>query len=98
MMSLSNKQIEEEIIQDVSSMLKIDSEPNYKIIKRWPNAIPQFTLTHEEKRKNLFEFLSEKYPGLYLAGNGIKGFGINNCIAQANEVSQQALEHLKKTI
>lgn len=98
MMSLSNKQIEEEILSDVSSMLAIDSTPNYKIIKRWPNAIPQFTLMHEEKRKNLFEFLSEKYPGLYLAGNGIKGFGINNCIAQANEVSRQTLKYLKKTI
>ncbi|MDZ7834255.1 MAG: protoporphyrinogen oxidase [Alkalibacterium sp.] len=56
MMSLSNKQIEEEILADVSAMLAINSEPNYKIIKRWPNAIPQFTLMHEEKRVNLFEF------------------------------------------
>jgi len=98
MMSLSNKQIEEEILSDISSMLAIDSSPNYKIIKRWPNAIPQFTLMHEEKRRDLFEFLSEKYPGLYLAGNGIKGFGINNCIAQANVVSRKTLDYIKKTI
>jgi len=98
MMSLSNKQIEEEILADVSTMLAINSEPNYKIIKRWPNAIPQFTLMHEEKRVNLFEFMNSKYPGLYLAGNGIKGFGINNCIAQANEISQEALAYIKKTI
>ncbi|SFB83896.1 oxygen-dependent protoporphyrinogen oxidase [Alkalibacterium subtropicum] len=98
MMSLSNRQIEEEILNDVSIMLSVENEPNYKIIKRWPNAIPQFTLMHEEKRKNLFDFLSETYPGLYLAGNGIKGFGINNCVAQANEVSRETLEYLKKTI
>lgn len=98
MMSLSNKQIEEEILNDVSSMLNIDSKPSYKIIKRWPNAIPQFTLLHEEKRNNLFEYLNDKYPGLFLAGNGIKGFGINNCVAQANEVSRQTLEYLKRTI
>lgn len=98
MMSLSNKQIEEEILSDVSSMLSINSKPNYKIIKRWPNAIPQFTLMHEEKRINLYEFLNKKYPGLYLAGNGIKGFGINNCIAQANTLSDEVLTYIKKTI
>lgn len=98
MMSLSNKQIEEEILQDVSGMLEIDSMPSYKIIKRWPNAIPQFTLMHEKKRSNLFEYLNKKYPGLYLAGNGINGFGINNCIAQANTISEEVLAYIKKTI
>ncbi|OJF96476.1 protoporphyrinogen oxidase [Alkalibacterium sp. 20] len=98
MMSLSNKQIEEEILDDVSSMLSIDSKPNYKIIKRWPNAIPQFTLMHEEKRINLMEFLNENYPGLYLAGNGVNGFGINNCIAQANTTSEEVIAYIKNTI
>ncbi|MFO8069054.1 MAG: protoporphyrinogen oxidase [Alkalibacterium sp.] len=98
MMSLSNRQIEEEILEDVSRMLNIGSKPNYKIIKRWPNAIPQFTLMHEEKRINLMEFLNENYPGLYLAGNGVNGFGINNCIAQANKISKEAITYIKNTI
>lgn len=98
MMSLSNKQIEEAILKDLSGMLGIDEEPNYKIIKRWPNAIPQFKLMHEENRKTLFEFLDEKYPGLYLAGNGIDGFGINNCIRQATLISEKVIDQLKKTI
>lgn len=95
MMSLSNKQIEKEILNDISDMLGVNASPSYKIIKRWPNAIPQFSLMHEENRKDLFEFLDEKYPGLYLAGNGINGFGINNCIAQANKVSSQAIEYIE---
>ncbi len=97
MMSLSNKQIEEAILKDLSAMLDINAKPNYKIIKRWPNAIPQFKLMYERKRKNLFEFLDEKYPGLYLAGNGIDGFGISNCIKQANKVSTQIIDYLKNT-
>ncbi|GEK91431.1 protoporphyrinogen oxidase [Alkalibacterium kapii] len=94
-MSLSNKQIEIEILSDISDMLGVNSPPSYKIIKRWPNAIPQFSLMHEEKRKDLFKFLNDRHPGLYLAGNGIKGFGINNCIAQANEISLKAIDYLK---
>lgn len=97
MMSLSNKQIEEAILGDLNSIMDIQEEPNYRIIKRWPNAIPQFSLNHDEKRKNLFEFLDDKYPGLYLAGNGIDGFGINNCIAQGRRASENVLRYLKKT-
>ncbi|MCC5889054.1 MAG: protoporphyrinogen oxidase [Alkalibacterium sp.] len=97
MMSLSNKQIEEAILNDLNSILDIQNAPNYRIIKRWPNAIPQFSLNHDEKRKNLFEFLEDHYPGLYLAGNGIDGFGINNCIAQAKRASENVLKHLKNT-
>ncbi|GAA0367542.1 protoporphyrinogen oxidase [Alkalibacterium iburiense] len=97
MMSLNNKQIEKAILKDLEAMLGIVASPNYKIIKRWPNAIPQFKLNHDERRKNLFEYLNEKYPGLYLAGNGIDGFGINNSIKQADATSKKVLEYFKKT-
>lgn len=97
MMSLSNKQIEEAILRDLHKMLSIDEKPNYRIIKRWPNAIPQFSVNHKEKTKNLIEFLDEKYPGLYLVGNGMNGFGINNCINQANQASQAVLDYLENT-
>lgn len=97
MMSLSNKQIEEAILKDLNKMLSINEKPNYRIIKRWPNAIPQFPVNHEEKTKNLNEFLSEKYPGVYLIGNGMNGFGINNCIKQANMAAHCVLDYLENT-
>ncbi|EXJ22894.1 Protoporphyrinogen IX oxidase, aerobic, HemY [Alkalibacterium sp. AK22] len=96
MMSLSNKQIEEAILKDLNKMLGIRQKPNYRIIKRWPNAIPQFTLNHEQNTTRLSDFLKKQYAGLYLVGNGMDGFGINNCIKQANEVSKKVLDHLKK--
>lgn len=98
MMSLSNKQIEEAILKDLNKMLSIEVDPNYRIIKRWPNAIPQFSVNHEERTKNLNEFLEEKYPGLYLIGNGMDGFGVNNCIRQGNNTAMEVINYLKNTI
>ncbi len=98
MMSLSNKQIEEAILKDLNKMLSIEVDPNYRIIKRWPNAIPQFSVNHEERTKNLNEFLEEKYPGLYLIGNGMDGFGVNNCIRQGNNTAMAVINYLKNTI
>lgn len=95
-MSLSNKQIEEAVLRDLGKMLGIKDEPLYKVIKRWPSAIPQFSAKHKENRENMFTFLSNDYPGVYLAGNGIDGFGIPSCIKQAEAVSQLALDHIKK--
>lgn len=95
-MSLSNSQIEEVIRNDLQKMLGIDEEPLYRLIKRWPNSFPQFTIKHEEKRRKLVEYFQADYPGVYLAGNGVEGFGVHACIQQGNKISRQAIEHLKK--
>lgn len=95
-MSLSNNQIEEAILKDLEKMLGITDEPLYRLVKRWPNSVPQFTVTHEEKRQELFNHLKENYPGVYLAGNGMDGFGIHSCIQQGEKVSISAINHLKR--
>jgi oxygen-dependent protoporphyrinogen oxidase len=95
-MSLSNSQLEEVILNDLNKMLGITEEPLYRLIKRWPNAIPQFTTQHEKSREKLFTYFKQDYPGVYLAGNGIDGFGIHSCIKQAEKVSRLAIQHLKK--
>lgn len=95
-MSLSNKQIEEAVRLDLEKMLGITEAPIYKLIKRWPNSIPQFTEKHEQNREKLFEYLHEDYPGMFLAGNGLDGFGIPSCIKQGEVVSRLALNHIKK--
>lgn len=95
-MSLSNSQIEEEIRSDLQKMLGIQEKPSYRLIKRWPNSLPQFTTQHEQKREGLIKHFGQDYPGVYLAGNGINGFGIPSCIRQGETISKKAINYLKK--
>ncbi|MGB3161446.1 protoporphyrinogen oxidase [Carnobacterium sp.] len=96
LVSLSNKEIENSILKDLKIILEISEEPLFSIIKRWTDAIPQFTVTHEEDINDAKKILLNEYPGIYIAGQGIAGFGINHCIQQANEISEQIIEYAKK--
>jgi oxygen-dependent protoporphyrinogen oxidase len=51
-------------------------------ITRYPEALPQYEVGHLEKVAEIEETIS-KYPGLFITGNGFRGFGITDCIRQA---------------
>lgn len=96
MLSLSNKQIEELLLKDLEKMLGIDVPPIYHVLKRWKNSFPKQSFSGENAGSKLIDSIQTAYPGIYLAGNGVKGFGINSCIKQGNEVSEYIITHLKK--
>lgn len=95
--SLSNKEIEEKILADLEMILGVTEKPNYRIIKRWPDAIPHFSVHQEQTMKEVVgPMLEEKYPGVLIGGNGLEGFGLNHCIRQGNEIGEQLVEVIKK--
>ena len=96
LVSLSNLEIEEYILKDLNQILGIEVPPNYLKIARWPNAIPQYTIHHEERKQKLVAILRADFPGIYIGGNGFGGFGINQCVAQANRISKATIEYMKK--
>jgi oxygen-dependent protoporphyrinogen oxidase len=42
------------------------------------------------------QILFDDYPGIYIAGQGLAGFGINHCVQQANIIGNQIVEYAKK--
>jgi len=96
LVSLSNKEIEESILKDLKVILGITGKPINRIVKRWPDAIPQYTVIQEEKIKEMIELLKNEYPGVYISGIGLEGFGVNQCIGQANKTSKKIVDHIKK--
>ena len=96
LVSLSNLEIEEYILKDLNQILGIEVPPNYSKIARWPNAIPQYTIHHEERKQRLVAILRADFPGIYIGGNGFGGFGINQCVTQANRISKATIEYMKK--
>lgn len=96
MLSLSNKQIEELLLKDLNKILKVDNEPIYHVLKRWTNSFPKSSFKSKEEKPKLLDIISNNYPGIYLAGNGIEGFGINSCIEQGEAAGEQVIEYIKK--
>lgn len=96
LVSLSNMEIEKHILKDLKQMLEIDVPPIFVKISRWPNAIPQYTVDHETLKLEVVKMLREDFPGIYIAGNGFGGFGINQCVEQANRISLAVIDYMKE--
>lgn len=97
MLSLSNKQIEELLLKDLERILGITEEPIYHVVKRWTNSYLKSSFKNQDEKPRLLDAIKNDYPGIYLVGNGVNGFGINSCIEQGNKVSEKVIAYLKKT-
>jgi oxygen-dependent protoporphyrinogen oxidase len=65
--------------------LRGDAEKTWT--QRWPRAIPQYQLGHQEWLDAL-ELALADCPGLLLAGASYRGVGIPDCIHQGMEAAQ----------
>jgi oxygen-dependent protoporphyrinogen oxidase len=57
--------------------------PVFSRIVRWPRAIPQYTLGHTERRVQA-EAAVSALPGVFLAGNGLFGVSVAECLDRAS--------------
>ncbi len=60
----------------------IHAIPGFMKVERYPHAFPQYETGHLERVARI-EKECLRYPGLFLTGNGFRGFGITDCVRQA---------------
>lgn len=71
----------------------ITSEPLWWRLFRWPSAMPQYTLGHQERLARIAQRLTA-LPGLSLAGSSFTGAGIPDCIAAGWKAADAAVASL----
>jgi oxygen-dependent protoporphyrinogen oxidase len=67
----------------VGPLVKIDSDPEFLKIFRWPKAIAQYNIGHLDRMRKI-EAAETRHPGLVLAGNSYRGVGLNDCVVSAH--------------
>jgi protoporphyrinogen/coproporphyrinogen III oxidase len=72
---------------------KVQAEPAFVHLVRWPLAIPQYTLGHQE-RVDRIEKLAKKHGGLFLGGNAYRGVAMNDCTEQAEILAKRVADYL----
>jgi oxygen-dependent protoporphyrinogen oxidase len=90
-MNLSNNEIIPLVRQELRNILGLEVAPLFSLISRWPSAMAQYTVGHEDHIMRITNLL-EKYPRLYLAGNAYSGIGLSDCIRTGRGAAQQALD------
>lgn len=84
-------------IQELSSVLGVVARPLRKWVCRWPSAIAQYTVGHDERRAAIATQAS-MHPGLHLCGTAYDGVSFNDAIASARRVAKRVAGELATTI
>jgi oxygen-dependent protoporphyrinogen oxidase len=81
--------------REISPILSISAEPVFSNVTVWPRALPQYNLGHSDRLAAIAKLL-RNHPGIWLAGNYLRGPAIGSCVEQALAVADEVREALEK--
>jgi len=76
---------------ELAAVMDIRSDPDFVRVYRHEMAIPQYTVGHLERLRNI-DILLQKYKGLHLTGNAYRGIGVNDCIENSSRLAEKIIE------
>lgn len=93
---LSDSEIEKTVLQDLKKTIGVYGTPVETIVSRWKNAMPQYTVGHEEKIARVKQELKEHFPTVKLSGSSFEGISIPECVKQGQTVANELLNEIFK--
>ena len=70
------------VFDELREILGLSEQPNFRHIKRWHKAIPQYEIGYEKIEKNIENF-ENKYRGIFFCSNFYKGISVGDCVKNA---------------
>jgi oxygen-dependent protoporphyrinogen oxidase len=85
---LNHEELSGIVHREIAPLLSIQSHPMFSNVTIWPRALPQYNLGHGDRLASLGKSLA-RFPGLFLAGNYLRGPAIGACAEQALAVAEE---------
>lgn len=93
---LSDEEITNIVLSDLGKTMKLTEAPEFTVVTRWQNVMPQYSVGHQRKIEKVRKQAEKKLSGVFFAGSSFEGIGIPDCIEQAENMVQTALNYLQK--
>lgn len=93
----SDEALVQTVISDLKRVYAITSDPDFHVVTRWKNAMPQFVVGHQAWLKQVNEQMDQHYPGIFLVGASYAGSGIPDCIDQGKKAVEDVMKYLSST-
>ncbi len=97
---LSDSEIERTVLADLRKAIDLQENPLFTVVTRWKQAMPQYTVGHNERVQQMKRELSEKFPNVMLVGSSYEGISVPDCIKQGREAASSMLNTIfeQKTV
>jgi len=92
---MSDEEMVSIVRAELEKIMGITDAPEFTMVTRWRDVMPQYTIGHVERLEKARRELSDRLPGVYLAGSSYEGVGIPDCIGQGEAAVREVLEFLK---
>ena len=93
--SLPTEALTSLVHREISPVLSIAGEPVFSDVAVWPRALPQYNLGHSNRLAAVAK-LRRNHPGIWLAGNYLRGPAIGSCVEQTLAVADEVREAFEK--
>ncbi len=64
-------------------------EPLARVVRRMPQALPQYTIGHEGRLATIERSLASSAPGVHVTGAAYRGIGIAACLTSAQQLADR---------
>jgi protoporphyrinogen/coproporphyrinogen III oxidase len=91
---LSDDQITKIVLDDLNKTMNITMEPDFTIVSRWKNSMPQYTVGHKKRIETVKQSVQKELPGVFLAGSSFEGIGLPDCVDQGEAAVKSVLDYL----
>jgi protoporphyrinogen/coproporphyrinogen III oxidase len=91
----SDEQIINVVQKDLKNTMGITATPDFTVVTRWKQAMPQYEVGHIKKREKIENELMENYPGIFVAGASYDGVGLPDCVRQGENIVSKVVQFLK---
>lgn len=82
------------VLNELNKTMNITMEPDFAVISRWIDSMPQYTVGHKQRVETVKTHLYSELPGVFLAGSSFEGLGMPDCIDQGEEAVDKVLSYL----
>ena len=93
---LSDTAIENTVLDDLQKSIGISGSPEFTVVSRWKQSMPQYTVGHDMRMESLRNNLLELSPNIRLVGSSYEGISVPDCVTQGKNAAKEMFESIFK--
>lgn len=93
--TLTDEELVDIVINDLNKLVKIKGEPDFSIISRFENKMPQYIVGHEAIIRKINEFTKNHLNGMKIVGSSYTGVGVPDCIEAGEKAADEIIKFMK---